>query len=279
MTRLISIFLLALPALFGGSLHDDVLHTQVRVRTQTAGGSGTVIYSEKTSDGFFSTYVITCHHVIEDAMKLETQWDPMLQKDRKREERQPVDVEWFGWDQVPHGRAPLTSGTRAEIVTHSQKHDMALLHLRLVKKPQVAKMLPKGRYEEVRVGAPVWAVGCALGHDPILTSGVVTQLGDILAGQDYVMSSAQIIFGNSGGGLFLDKGSEYYFIGIPSAGDVVFGTPITHLGYSSPIWRIHEFLEEQVFDFLVPGSGRTEAQCAADRDKKRELEEKKLRLE
>ena len=170
---------------FAGSLIaanplDAVLQSQVRVRTPDSGGSGTVIYSKKTDDGFFSTYAITCWHVVDSAVTLEEKWDSLLQRDRKQEMKQPVSVEFFRWDAVPHGRSPLTSGTLADVVAYDQSHDMALLHLRLATQPMVAKMLPPDRITSVTVLSPVVAVGCALGHDPIMTTGTVTHLGDII---------------------------------------------------------------------------------------------------
>jgi S1-C subfamily serine protease len=277
--RIVVAFILACLPLLASGLQEQVLHTQVRVRTQTAGGSGTVIYAEKDG-GFFSTYVITCHHVIEDALKVEEEWDSLLSKDKKVEHRQPVTVQLFQWAAVPHGKSPLTAGAEANIVAYDAKHDMALLHLRLADRPPVAKMLPLAQKEKIQIGAPTVAAGCALGHTTVLTKGIITGLGDVIDYKDYVLSTAQIIFGNSGGGLYLDLGGEYYFIGVPSRVAMSgWSSAVTHMGYSSPVWRVYQFLEEEMFDFLIPGSAKTEAQCAEARDAKRALEEKKLRLE
>ena len=256
-------------------LHKQVLWSQVRVRTQTAGGSGTVIYSEKGEDGYYSTLIITCQHVISDAVKIESKWDSLLKKERKMEIIQPVVVEFFDWEGVPPGKSPLTSGATAHIVAYSEKHDMALIQLRLKEKPPTALLLPRARIEDVAIGSPTWAVGCALGHDPVLTQGIVTHQGDIVGEVDFWMSSAQIIFGNSGGGMFFES-DEYYFIGIPSLVSVSgWGNAITHMGYFSPVSRLYTFLDEQIFDFLIPGSEKTEQGCADERKAKRKHEEEK----
>jgi len=261
-------------------LHDEVLHTQVRVRTEKAGGSGTVIWAEKGADGFYSVYALTCHHVIADALKVVEEWDPLLGKDHKVEHRRPVLVQSFKWQAVPHGKSPLTSGAEASIVAYDVKHDMALLHMRVFERPSVAEMLPLGRREEIEIGAPTVAAGCALGHTTVLTQGIITGMGDNIDYKDYILSTAQIIFGNSGGGLYLKASDGYFFIGVPSRVALAgFSDAITHMGYSSPIWRVYEFLEEQVYDFLIPGSPKTEAECASARDAKRALEEQKRRLE
>lgn len=271
------LFALMIPAFAAdiSALHRQVLYTQVRVRTDKAGGSGTVVWSQKAGD-FYSTYVLTCHHVIDSALMVTTEWDSLLQRDRKQEKRSPVMVEFFNWAGVPHGKPPLTIGSLADIVAYNAKHDMALLHLKLAQPPIVAQSLSPGRIKEVVIGTSAVAVGCALLHDPILTTGIVTHQGDIIDYADYWMSNAQIIFGNSGGGMFVQLADNYFFVGIPSRVAVTgWSNAVTHLGYFSPINRIYDFYREQVFDFLTPGSLRTEAQCAADRDAKRKLEDRK----
>lgn len=261
--------------LLSADLHKEVLHTQVRVRSEKTGGSGTVVWSEQSA-GFYSTYVVSCHHVIADSLKIAVEWDPMLQRDRKQEKRSPVIVEFFNWAAVPHGKPPLTMGSLADIVAYDARHDMALLHLKLAQRPAVARSLPPARVKEVVIGTPAVAVGCALLHDPILTTGIITHQGDIIDYADYWMSNAQIIFGNSGGGMFVGMPDGYYFVGIPSRVAVAgWGGVVTHMGYFSPISRIYDFFREQVFDFLTPGSAKTEAQCEAARKAKKDLEERK----
>jgi hypothetical protein len=249
----------------------------VRIRAKDAGGSGTVIYSKKGEDGFYSTLILTCDHVIAGCREVKDQWDSVLKKDRKKEILAPVIVEFFNWDGVPHGKAPLTHGTTGDIVAYNERHDIALVRLRLRDKPPTAKLLPPKQISEVIIGSPVTIVGCALLHDPILTQGIVTHQGDIIDGFDYWMSNAQIIFGNSGGAAFTRLNQSYYFIGIPSRIDVSgWSTPITHLGYFSPISRIYKFFEEQMFDFLIPGSAKTEAECEAEREERLQREERKM---
>ncbi len=254
----------------GADLHKEVLYTQVRVRCDAVGGSGTVIYSEKVGN-FFDTYILTCHHVVEGAVKVETKWDSVLKKDRKVEISVPVIVEFFNWGSVPHGQSPLTSGAQASIVAYDQDDDVAILYLKLALRPAVAKTLPRESIEKMLVGRQVYAVGCALLNDPILTSGLLTHMGSIIDSRDYWMSSAAIIFGNSGGAMFTELDGAFYFLGIPSRISVTYGgQAITHLGYFSPISRIYKFMEMQIFDFLVPGSKRTPADCEKERKDKRE---------
>jgi hypothetical protein len=188
-----------------------------------------------------------------------------------------VLVELFKWDMVPHGDKPVAAQFNAEIAAYSPDHDIAIVHVLLGEAPPVAKLPSLSQIHAVSVGSEALAVGCALGHDPILTVGHVSHMGDVIDGKDYWMSTAQIIFGNSGGGVFTPFDGDYFYIGIPSRVDVIgWGTAVSHCGYFSPISRIYEFLEEQIFDFLIPGSDRTEAQCAKERKDRRDLEERKI---
>lgn len=256
-------------------LHKEILYTQVRVKTKTAGGSGTVIYSMKNGEAF-SNYILTCHHVIESALKVKKEYDPRIGMDRKKEFREAVTVEFFDYLNVPHGHRPISSSVDADIMAYDKDHDMALIKLRTTKQsPYVAKFLPKNQIENIMVGMECHAVGCALLHDPILTSGEITHMGDEAKYKDYWMSSAQIIFGNSGGAIFLD-GETSYFIGIPSMVDILgWSTPVTHLGYFSPIHRIYQFLNEQNFQFIYDHA-YTEDQCEKKRNELKEEASKRL---
>lgn len=254
-------------------LYEQVLFTQVRVKTNKGGGSGTVIYS-KAKEQTYSTYVITCFHVIDNALTLRTEYDPKIGMDWKKEYRQVINVEFFDYASVPHGRRPVNNSVDADILAYDKTHDMALLKLRTITKANtVAKMLPQDEIQKIQIGNHVHAVGCALLHDPILTEGMITHMGDEIDYNDYWMSSAQIIFGNSGGAMFLDKDDEHYFIGIPSRIDISgWSGAVTHLGYFSPITRVYKFLEDENFQFIYD-EDYTEEQC----EKMREEIKKKAR--
>ncbi|MBT9176717.1 MAG: hypothetical protein DDT20_01039 [Firmicutes bacterium] len=263
-------------------LHTQVLYPQVRVKTSKSGGSGTIIYSQSADDGSFHTYALTCHHVIDDAISVKNEWDSKVGRERKREVRQLVVVEFFDWSNVLHGNRPLNYSCDAEIVAYDKDHDMALLKLRTVKRAEfVAQLMPPGEEKAVQIGSPVVACGCALLHDPVLTTGIITHFGDEIDGKLYWMSNAQIIFGNSGGAMFTDgQAGDYEYIGIPSRIAIAgWSSPITHLGYFSPATRVHEFFNEQTFQFLSPRSDMTEKSCEEERKKIKEREERKLIIE
>jgi len=258
--------------------HDKVLYTQVRVRVATAegqvGGSGTVVYSGPTEGkkDAFSTYVLTCQHVVEAAVRVDTFFDPTLGRERKRELRQEVEVEFF--DYGPDGSVDRTYSVRADVAAHDALHDLALLRLKSNRRADyVAEMFPRGESARIRIGHPVVAVGCALLHDPIRTEGTVTHKGDVINYNEYWMSNAQIIYGNSGGAVF--TGDTGQFIGVPSRIAVAgWSTPVTHLGYFSPVDRVYKFIDDQGYEFLY-NRERSEAECEKAREeRKRKAQEK-----
>ena len=76
-------------------LHTQVLYPVVRVRSKNAGGSGTIIFSGQNAEGEYETYVLTNHHVIENAIEVKKQWDSMLGREVKKEFKSLVQVELF----------------------------------------------------------------------------------------------------------------------------------------------------------------------------------------
>ena len=125
-------------------LHKQVLYPVVRVRTKKAGGSGTVIFSGQNAEGEYETYVLTNHHVIEDAIEVKKQWDSMLGREIKKEFRSLVQVEIFKykyWSRMVGGTV-----IDAEIVAYDAPQDLALLKLRSIDKVEhVAFMYPKDK--------------------------------------------------------------------------------------------------------------------------------------
>jgi len=263
--------------------HKEMLYPTVRVRTEKAGGSGTIIYSkplpdQKGEDIDYETYVLTNFHVIEDAVAFKKKWDPIAKREITKETRTTVQVEIF---EYKHGSSIVgSSAFEGDIVAWDKEHDLALLKLRTVKPfKYVAKLYPKGKEDLIKLFAPCYAVGCSLGHSPIPSKGMLTGKNDEIENKSYWMSSAQIIFGNSGGSMYLEETHE--LIGVPArvsgymAGfniDVV-----THMGLFVPCTRIYEFLEEQIYQFIYD-KNYTSKDCEKLRKEKAEIEEKKLLL-
>jgi hypothetical protein len=60
--------------------HEKMLYPTVRVRTDQAGGSGTVIYSKLLpgEEKKYETYVLTNCHVVSSNIKVEKKWSTLL---------------------------------------------------------------------------------------------------------------------------------------------------------------------------------------------------------
>ena len=234
-----------------GELHRCCLYPTVRVTTAEAGGSGTFLWSIPVEPGRFAHYVLTNHHVIESAIKISEEWDSLKKKEIKVERRQTVHVEFFQYRNLSEPVGTLK--TAADIVAWDKDEDLALLKLRDEgQKPDVAKLIPQDRIGTLRLFQPIVAIGAGLGHAPFPTTGLITSMVDEIDRKPYMMGSAQIIFGNSGGGVYLLETGE--FIGVPSRVAVSFrgfsAIVATHMGFFIPAQRIYGFLEAQGHAFL-----------------------------
>lgn len=235
------------------SAHERYLYPIVRV---AGGGSGTIVYSQKAHAkldpddvvfGAYSTYVLTNYHVISDAIRISDEWDSDLQKSVKKERRSIVYVEIFKYQDLstPVGTLRLES----DLVLYNKTEDMALLKLRFDEPVKYAAKMPiKDNVADYKVMDKAIAVGCSLGYPPIPSVGRISRLNVQLDSLPYHMSSAQIIFGNSGGAMFLEDGT---FIGIPSRVPVVgWSSAVSHMGLFIPVERIYEWMEEEHYDFI-----------------------------
>jgi len=57
-------------AMTGLDGHKSYIYPVVRVTTGNGGGSGTIIYSKEFEPSKFSTYILTNHHIIADAITI-----------------------------------------------------------------------------------------------------------------------------------------------------------------------------------------------------------------
>jgi len=177
--------------------HEEMLYPTVRVRTEKAGGSGSVVYSDKVDDGTYRTYVLTNYHVIDDNVKVEKKWDPKVGMDIKKEVRTPASVEFFYYEN--YSRCKGVSGSyKGNIKAYNADMDVALLELDKFEEPvkYKAKLIPKEDIDDIKVFDEVYAVGASLGHEPIATKGHITFMDEIIDDYSYWMSTAQTIFGN-----------------------------------------------------------------------------------
>jgi len=238
--------------------HEQMFYPTVRVRTKKAGGSGTVVYSEKYKDEVY-TYVITNHHVVADSVKVEKKWDSVLKRKVDKEILDTVFVEFFRYNNYSHTVGSFA--VEADIVAYSEVdggQDWALLRVRDKenKADWVANMFQLKELENIHIFDEVYAVGASLGHPPVASDGHISYMDDEIDHYKYWMSSAPTIFGNSGGAVYRwnDDNKQYEYIGIPSRISIqpmgFSADAITHMGYFIPIDRIYNLLEENDYQFI-----------------------------
>lgn len=234
-------------------LHESILYPVVRVRTEKAGGSGTIIYSEPNPKNKeeYQTFVMTCAHVVEDAITVKKEWDSYLRKNIEKEFKKLVQVEIF--DYVFMSTVNSSNAYKAEIVAYDKAQDIAILKLQSPKQcSYIAKIIPKEEIKDVKLFTPAYASGCSLGHEPFANLGQITYLTEEIDNKLYWMTNCSSIFGNSGGAIFLAESG--YQVGITAritGLQLGFGQDIiTWMGFSVAPQRIYEFFEEQDLRFL-----------------------------
>ena len=259
-------------------IHKEVLYPVVRIRTEKAGGSGLIVYSRPTPENpeVFETFIITCHHVIEDAIKFIQRWSSIASRNVMIEDRQTVSVEVFKYEKL--SRCVGSTTLNADIIAWDKILDIAVLKIKCEDEfKHVAKLYPKGKEEDVKLGRSLVTCGCSLGHEPIFTFGSLVAKHDIIENKEYWMSTANSIFGNSGGAVFL-KGTHEY-VGITARITTLqlgFGVDvITWMGFFVPISSIYGFFDDNFLMFIY-NKGFTSKQCAELKKNKMDEEEKKL---
>ena len=237
----------------------QMLYPTVMVDLSDGQGSGTVVFSgkrkhESWKDEKVWTLVLTNHHVIASAVSIEEEFDPKKGKTIQKETRRPVHVRL--WDYNDYSTAVGTTGRVARIIAWDKHRDLALLRLddkeRIIK--NVATLWPED------VGGPylfqkTWAVGSGMSNPPYPTEGLLSGIsGKDAKGRALYLSSAPIIFGNSGGSLWAYSKSRdrYEMIGVPSmVGAFGYGNIIPHIAWSRPISEIRAFLRENDYGFVI----------------------------
>ena len=256
--------------------YKEMMQPMVRIRAGAAGGSGTVLGSQKGKDGRFSTYILTNQHVVDGLITVDKKWSSLLGRDIKKDTFGIPEVHFFEYEW--ESRVIGARAIEADIMTYDKDEDLALLKLRAgFEVPAVAKMYPRGEENKLRLTMPVYAIGSGMGENPVVTGGFLSSFNREIDNKEYYLQTAPTIFGNSGGAVFLAATRE--FIGVPARIAVVmrgFGSDaITHLSYCIPITRIYKFLEDQLFRFIYDSSFTEEGE-AKERDRKRKDEELKI---
>jgi len=234
--------------------HTDMIYNTTLVQSGNGSGSGTVLFSAEVEDDGkteIHTYILTNFHVIKNSVSVKEEWSSREGKNVKREKRETVNVLWFQYND--YSRAIGNSGKRADIVAYNRDRDLALL--RLVDKERtvesVATIHPEDQYPHQ--SETIYAVGAGLGEPPFVTQGLVSGVDKEFGGLRYMLSSAPIIFGNSGGGQFLfnEDTERYEFIGVPSGISRAGWNFVTHMAWVIPHQDIYKFFRDQCYQVIL----------------------------
>lgn len=231
--------------------HEQMLYSVVLVDAGIGSGSGTVIYSGER-DGEVHTYVLTNYHVIQSAITISEEWDPKKKEKLPVERRSIVEAYWFTY--IGYATNTGKIGQRAEIVAYDTKADLALIRLLDTenKVESVTPLIPTDA--KVHLMQKVWAIGSGLGYPPFATTGELASIDGRKDGYRYIMSTAPIVWGNSGGALFMwsDDRDRYELIGVPSKITMAgFRLPVFQMAWSVPAETIYEFLDNNCFEFIT----------------------------
>ena len=257
-------------------LHKRILYPVVRVRTQKAGGSGTIIYSKPDKQGKYENFVMTCAHVVDSAISTKKDWDSVLKKKIEKEFLQEVNIEVF--DYVYLSTVDSSKSYRANILAYDKHHDIAILSVDTPKPfPYVVELIPFEEIKQIRLFTPIYTAGCSLLHDPFATTGQITYMKELIENRTYYMTSGNAIFGNSGGAVYLaDTGQQIgitaRITGMPSD---LFGFGIsfdwmTWMSFMVSPDRIYQFFNEQELKFLYDPSDTFESAMKRREKKQKE---------
>ena len=234
--------------------HIEMLYPTVLVRVGRSGsGSGTVIYSEQDENREYKRYVLTNYHVIQSNVIIKKEWDSEKKERIEIETRRPVNIDL--WEYNNFSSAVGTVGRLANIVAYDKGRDLALLEINDNERqmPYVANIYPEGEDDGPWIFQTVYAVGAGLGKPPFPTVGLLAGYSRDQDGRDLYLASAPIIFGNSGGSLYVySPRHKYELIGVPSMVSAYgWGNVVSHMAWSRPISEIRIFLRDNSYGFIL----------------------------
>jgi S1-C subfamily serine protease len=212
-------------------LQHDILSPSVQVNVQGSVGGGTLLYSHDTH-----SYVVTACHVIQK----------ILAAGGDDETRAPAEVTLYD------DSGACTDSVEGDLVAWDERKDLALLRLRTVHELRnIARLASRESLRSIRVFAPIYAVGCPLGHDPLPTLGEIATLNKELNGERFWMMNAPTIFGNSGGGVFHRETRELIGVSVMVCTyDGAVSTPVPHLGIMVSLETVYDWLDSLNYHFI-----------------------------
>ena len=253
--------------------HTEMLYPTVLVRVGNGSGSGTVVYSKLDEEQKYESFILTNWHVIQSNVLIKNEWNSEKKERIDTETRRPVNVDL--WEYNNFSTSVGTIGRVAEIVAYDKGRDLALLQVEDTERPMpyVATLYPEGVDEGPWIFQTVYAVGAGMGKPPFPTTGLLAGYSRDQDGRDLYLASAPIIFGNSGGSLYVySSRNKYELIGVPSMVSAYgWGNVITHMAWSRPISEIRIFLRENNFGYIL-GDEKIDPDEDSDKDEDSDTE-------
>jgi len=258
--------------------HQKMLYPAVRITSDAARGSGTILYSQqdKEDEDLWIYYILTNEHVIDDLIEIKKKWSNIFKRKIEQDILGTPEVETFAYKWG--SRVEGSTSWKAKIIAYDKEEDLALLKMKIpFNYKYVAKLYPASKVKDLQCFMETITVGCGLGEKPVITAGFLSGFGYEIDNKEFLMNTAPSIFGNSGGSTFLKETGE--FIGVPSRISVTMvgysADPITHIGYIIPCYRVYKFLKDQYYQFIFD-SNFTSEQCGKLRKEAREQDELKM---
>ena len=164
-------------------------YVEVLNPAQKGRGAGTVI----EVDG--EVLVLTAGHVVAGYKVKDAEDLPatISKKALDLTESQPADVIWY---------SP---------VEEEKGHDLALLRPRNAKNLKPARLLLT---PDIKIGEPTWYIGTPMGEHGRLERSIVASLGERRLNHKWLGTNGCGYFGNSGGGLYVERGGHYHLAGV-----------------------------------------------------------------
>jgi S1-C subfamily serine protease len=240
--------------------HMEMLYPTVLVRVGSGSGSGTVIYSKENEDRKYESFILTNWHVIQSYVKISKVWNSDKKEHVETENRRPVNIDL--WEYNNYSTAVGTIGRLARIMAYDKSRDLALLKVEDEERPMpyVAIIYPEDLDDGPWIFQTVYAVGAGLGKPPFPTMGLLAGYGRDQDGNALYLSTSPIIYGNSGGSLYVySPRNNYELIGVPSMVSAYgWGSVVSHMAWSRPISEIRIFLRNSSYGFILGDEPREE---------------------
>lgn len=190
----------------------------VHIKTMTGAGSGVIIKCVQDKHGFYNVYILSAAHVFRYSIG-----KPKITIFYEDNKIQQYD---------------------AELIYKDYKADIAYLKIsHLTHKLKTAKLANLSTYyDNMKPGQKVYAIGCSLGTKPTLKSGKLNWKDHVGFDRKLISTNAPIIYGDSGGGIFNERGE---LIGIIVQLRLAAGHPYEHMNFAIPLPIISEVLAKR----------------------------------